>query len=243
MPQIRAPYRHTPEYYRRRRAQARAEAEYVCKTFHFGLGGDLATATAELVVGGAWILIRSICQLGIHALQSHQAKQRRAAMTRQMAKVHLPTPDALEARWHRTRRKSLKEALRLGAMLMLIADTTSNAIKLDQNGKLVGRGTGLKGWLKAYCPTIPYSTATRYKRLAEQLLLLLSLKGEGAGAAMAWVLPEEGHTCPLARKQRKTASEIAKVRACVDKLLEFHPSQRSLGKVLRRELECSGQIS
>ena len=242
MPQIRAPYRHTPEYYRRRRAQARAEAEYVCKTFHFGLGGDLATATAELVVGGAWILIRSICQLGIHALQSHQAKQRRAAMTRQMAKIHLPTPDALEARWHRTRRKSLKEALRLGAMLMLIADTTSNTIQLDQNGKLVGRGTGLKGWLKAYCPTIPYSTATRYKRLAEQLLLLLSIRGEGAGAAMAWVLPEDALAQPVPRNRHGEAAAIAKVRACVGKLLEFHPSQRSLGKVLRRELRHAGKI-
>ncbi|MBQ9344062.1 MAG: hypothetical protein IJT88_02470, partial [Kiritimatiellae bacterium] len=241
-PQIRAPYRHTPEYYRRRRAQARAEAEYVCKTFHFGLGGDLATATAELVVGGAWILIRSICQLGIHALQSHQAKQRRAAMTRQMAKIHLPTPDALEARWHRTRRKSLKEALRLGAMLMLIADTTSNTIQLDQNGKLVGRGTGLKGWLKAYCPTIPYSTATRYKRLAEQLLLLLSIRGEGAGAAMAWVLPEDALAQPVPRNRHGEAAAIAKVRACVGKLLEFHPSQRSLGKVLRRELRHAGKI-
>ena len=242
MPQIRAPYRHTPEYYRRRRAQARAEAEYVRKTFHFGLGGDLATATAELVVGGAWILIRSICQLGIHALQSHQAKQRRAAMTRQMAKIHLPTPDALEARWHRTRRKSLKEALRLGAMLMLIADTTSNTIQLDQNGKLVGRGTGLKGWLKAYCPTIPYSTATRYKRLAEQLLLLLSIRGEGAGAAMAWVLPEDALAQPVPRNRHGEAAAIAKVRACVGKLLEFHPSQRSLGKVLRRELRHAGKI-
>ncbi|MBP1588983.1 MAG: hypothetical protein ILO10_02165, partial [Kiritimatiellae bacterium] len=195
-----------------------------------------------LVVGGAWILIRSICQLGIHALQSHQAKQRRAAMTRQMAKVHLPTPDALEARWHRTRRKSLKEALRLGAMLMLIADTTSNAIKLDQNGKLVGRGTGLKGWLKAYCPTIPYSTATRYKRLAEQLLLLLSIRGEGAGAAMTWVLPEDALAQPVPRKRHGEAAAIAKVQACVGKLLEFHPSQRSLGKVLRRELRHAGKI-
>ncbi|MBQ9345319.1 MAG: hypothetical protein IJT88_08930 [Kiritimatiellae bacterium] len=235
-------YRHSATYYRHREASARAEAEFVCKTFHFGLGGDAATATAEIIVGGAWLLAGSVLLLGLNAIKAQVAKGRRAAMNRQMAAAHLPTPAALEARWHRTRRKSLKEALRLGAMLMQIADTTSNAIRLDQNGKLAGRGTGLKGWLKAYCPSIPYSTAMRYKRLAEQLLLLFSLKGEGAGAAMDWVLPGDETAPSCARSRSQTAREIAKVQACVGKLLEFHPSQRSLGKMLRRELELGGKI-
>ena len=236
---------HSPghSHSRRREALAYAEAEYFRKTFHFGLGGDLATGAAELVVGGVWMLLGTVCVLGTHLIKGQLAKARRSTMNRRMTAAALPSPEALEARWHHTQRKSLKEALHLGAMLMQIADTTSNAIRLDKNGKMAGRGGGLKGWLKTYCPSIPYSTAMRYKRLAEQLLQLLSIEGVGAGAAMDWVVPEEGKAQIQPWKPGAEAMEIAKVRACVGKLLWFHPSQRSLGKVLRRALEKAGKLS
>ena len=239
----RGPYRHSPGFYHRREALARAEAEYVCKTFHFGLGGDLATAFAELVVGGAWMLVGSIFLLGMNAIKAQTSRHRRAAMERQMAQANLPTPAALEARWHRTRRKSLQEALRLGAMLMQIADTTSTTIQLDKNGKLAGRGAGLKGWLQAYCPSIPYPTAMRYKRMAERLLMLLSIEGKGAGVAMDWVLPKASQPSPRTQIPGKAGREIAQIQACVGKLLEFHPSQRSLLALLKRALVRAGKLA
>ncbi|MBP1589294.1 MAG: hypothetical protein ILO10_03765 [Kiritimatiellae bacterium] len=239
-PLRRRTFRHSPAYCRKIEAREAAEAAYLSHLLSRGPGQDLATAVAEVIVVGAvgitWWTIRKVIGIPVGIVQSRLARRRREAMTRELAGRGIPTPEALERRWHRSKRKKLREALRLGAMLMQIADTTSHALVKGKDGLVTGRGGGLKAWLKTYCPSIPYSTATRYKRLAEQLLHFLSIQGERAGAAMEWVLPEEGgRVCGTSRSQEEC--ELDRLREVVGRLMEFYPSQRGLAKVLKRELE------
>ena len=76
------------------------------------------------------------------------------------------------------------EPLQIAGSSSDAARGTAREITIGNNGNLLtgsgwNRGTGLKGWLAAYCPEINYSTARRFLAVAEKTVAALALSGEG----------------------------------------------------------------
>lgn len=75
------------------------------------------------------------------------------------------------------------------------------------------RGTGLKGWLAAYCPEINYSTARRFLAVAEKTVAALALADEAEASPAS---PESWGEAPCASAGEGARSPFppeAKVRA------------------------------
>jgi hypothetical protein len=89
-----------------------------------------------------------------------------------------PTPDDLAAPWNAVPR-TLRDRLRLGSRLADLDPTLDHTIARTTlpSGKTVFRARpgGMKGWLADRRVAIPYSTAMRYKKLAQRLRQILSL--------------------------------------------------------------------
>ncbi len=89
-----------------------------------------------------------------------------------------PTPADLAEPWKASPR-TLRDRLRLGSRLADLDPTLDHTIARTTlpNGKTVFRARpgGMKGWLADRRVAIPYSTAMRYKKLAQRLRQILSL--------------------------------------------------------------------
>jgi len=64
---------------------------------------------------------------------------------------------------------SLEEMLKFGAMLIELDDYVDNSFKF-RGDVIVGRCSGMKGFLNEFCPQIGYKTAMRYRMLALKAL-------------------------------------------------------------------------
>ena len=89
-----------------------------------------------------------------------------------------PTPADLAAPWSASPR-TLRDRLRLGSRLADLDPTLDHTISRTTlpSGKTVFRARpgGMKGWLADRRVAIPYSTAMRYKKLAQRLRQILGL--------------------------------------------------------------------
>lgn len=217
--------RHTPAFRQRRAICECEENIFYGNTYGMGvlgLAADLACWTVAKGLQGTFRLVEK-------AVDAHLLRK----MRKKMAGLGLPTPDQLETAWQRSPRKKIKEALRLGAMLLEISSTLDASPIAAERGRVSGRRGGLKAWLAQYCPSIPYSTAIRYRKLAEQLLLLLGNQGGKPSEVMDWSLPDGPSPSALPPAE---AAAIRSVRVFVGGLLTFHPSQRRLRELLVRAL-------
>ncbi len=111
-----------------------------------------------------------------------------------------PTPDDLAAPWNAAPR-TLRDRLRLGSRLADLDPTLDHTIARATlpNGKTVFRARpgGMKGWLADRRVAIPYSTAMRYKKLAQRLRQILSLDDR---IPLEWLVDgiPAGHSLPSA---------------------------------------------
>ena len=89
-----------------------------------------------------------------------------------------PTPAELAAPWSASPR-TLRDRLRLGSRLADLDPTLDHTVSRTTlpSGKTVFRARpgGMKGWLADRRVAIPYSTAMRYKKLAQRLRQILGL--------------------------------------------------------------------
>lgn len=132
------------------------------------------------------------------AAQSHPlaaSRQPLAAHSQPLAAGALPS--AVSAQWRRAQAGML-EIVAFGALLLEVERRLA-ASGEPQRGHTSG-GSGLRGWLAANCPEIPYYTAMRHRDLAravaghvgaaeEPARLVRALEAPGPGAAPE---PEEG---------------------------------------------------
>ena len=215
------------------KAAARAFAESAFLRTHFASWG------VDLVADASWFLVRAAINAGLNAIGRQIAKANRRQMNRDMAGKGLPTPAELETAWtrHPGRKRTLTEALRLGGTLLRITTVLDASPILNDKGRMVGRRGGLKAWLAEYCPSVNYTTACRYRKLASLLLQLLDVEGDNAGAVVDYVLPDGP------RVRGPDAPDIRRTREYVGALLDFHPSQRGLRGVLRNELRKAGKMA
>ena len=80
-----------------------------------------------------------------------------------------PTGDEVREQFEKARgRGKGEEKIRLGSMLLDAEATTDSSLIRDNDGEIVGRNGGLRGWLFENCPELlpHYAALTGYRRLA-----------------------------------------------------------------------------
>ena len=87
-----------------------------------------------------------------------------------------PTRDAVLEAWNR-RKDSHEAAIRFGSILEDLECYIDNSLRRDEDGVIVGRNPGIKGWLRENLPEIldKYTTAMRYKAAAKKLKQIVEL--------------------------------------------------------------------
>ena len=80
-----------------------------------------------------------------------------------------PTGDEVREQFERARgRGKVEEKIRLGSMLLDAEATVDSSLIRDNDGEIVGRNGGLRGWIFENCPDLlpHYAALTGYRRLA-----------------------------------------------------------------------------
>jgi len=80
-----------------------------------------------------------------------------------------PTGDEVREQFEKARgRGKVEEKIRLGSMLLDAEATTDSSLIRDEDGEIVGRNAGLRGWIFENCPELlpHYAALTGYRRLA-----------------------------------------------------------------------------
>ena len=87
-----------------------------------------------------------------------------------------PTREAILDAWNR-RRDSHEAAIWLGSLLEDLECYLDNSLRRDEDGVIVGRNPGIKGWLSDNLPEVygKYTTAMRYKAAAKKLKQVVEL--------------------------------------------------------------------
>ena len=109
-------------------------------------------------------------------LHASRATRRRLSKQRKGSTRASPTPEALAAAWAKSR-KSLEWRLRLGSMLEDLEPVVDQSYIRDEDGVIVGREPGIRGWLFDHCQVVSehYKTAMGYKALAHRFRLAIGL--------------------------------------------------------------------
>ena len=94
----------------------------------------------------------------------------RRKVPRRSTTAPMPTPEEVLAAWN-ARKESKEAMIRLGGMLHDLACYVDSRLRFDEDGAVVGRNGGIRGWLKANLPgLVPrYKTLMRYKAMAVKL--------------------------------------------------------------------------
>ncbi len=111
--------------------------------------------------------------------------EERRKVKRRRTTAPMPTSEELLAAWNE--RKASREAMiRLGGMLHDLECYVDNCLRFDENGDVVGRNGGIRGWLKENLPELSpkYKTLMRYKALAVRLRQATDTKDPTPTAAL-----------------------------------------------------------
>ena len=119
-------------------------------------------------------------------------KARRRAMAAERRRVKrrttespCPTAEEVLEAWRHAR--DSKEALvRFGSMMQDLECYVDNSLRMDGRGRIVGRSSGVKGWLRERLPELAarYSSVMRYKAAAKKLRQIVGLSDPTPVAAV-----------------------------------------------------------
>lgn len=87
-----------------------------------------------------------------------------------------PTKEQILDAWI-ARRKSHEDAIRFGSLIEDLECYIDNSLRRDEDGVIVGRNPGVKGWLRENIPSLAlqYTTVMRYKAAAKKLKQITEL--------------------------------------------------------------------
>ena len=140
--------------------------------------------------------------------------ERRRALAAERRKIRArattnacPTREALLDAWNH-RRDSHEAAIRFGSMLEDLECYLDNSLRRSEDGVIIGRNPGIKGWLCDYLPEIyeKYTTAMRYKAAAKKLKQVAELADPTPAAI---VLPPAAAAREGSAKRDYGADEIS----------------------------------
>ena len=126
-----------------------------------------------------------------------------------------PTREALLDAWNH-RRDSHEAAIRFGSLLEDLECYLDNSLRRSEDGVIIGRNPGIKGWLFDNLPEIyeKYTTAMRYKAVAKKLKQVADLADPTPADV---VLPQAAAAREGRERRDYGADEIAKERGDVGK--------------------------
>ena len=165
-------------------------------------------ALAEMAVGLSvgsvlWCVLKGVA-LVLRKVQRPkyypQERLRRQALARERRRVRrrttinaAPTPEELLAQWAKVK-GAPAEMIRFGSMLCDLEAYVDNSLLRNENGEIVGRNPGIRGWLNANCQplAVRYKTVMGYKAMAEKYVLAID-EGEVGKAyrGLGWVVCED----------------------------------------------------
>ena len=145
-----------------------------------------------------------------------------------------PTPEDIEEAWGLDPR-TLCGRLRIGSRLADLEPTLDSRFlfRKSRNGSrhICARRPGMKGWMKKHVPSVKYSTAMHYKKLATRLRQLIGLD---ARIPLEWLLPDNEEALPaLPAADRKT---LDAARTKLARLLEENPKVTRLVRAVEQKL-------
>ena len=140
----------------------------------------LAETAFGLCVGTVvWCVLKGVA-LALRKVQRPkyypQERMRRQALARERRRVRrrttlnaAPTANELLAQWAKIKRNP-EEMIRFGSMLCDLEAYVDNTLLRNENGEIVGRNPGIRGWLNANCQplAVHYKTVMGYKAMAEK---------------------------------------------------------------------------
>ena len=140
----------------------------------------LAETALGLCVGTVvWCVLKGVA-LALRKVQRPkyypQERMRRQALARERRRVRqrttlnvAPTAGELLAQWAKVKRNPV-EMIRFGSMLCDLEAYVDNSLLRNENGEIVGRNPGIRGWLNANCQplAVHYKTVMGYKAMAEK---------------------------------------------------------------------------
>ena len=102
-----------------------------------------------------------------------------------------PKPADIDEIWT-IKPRTLLDRLRLGSRLLDLEPSVDNSFVFSENRQsghreIIARHSGIKGWLQDHCPTVAYTTAMAWKKLASRLKTLC---GAPANVPLEWLLPD-----------------------------------------------------
>ena len=171
---------------------------------------------------GSWVIHEISRQIRIHEKRPASPSLRGT-----------PTPKELVADW-REHPRTLAIRLRLGSRLADLDPTLDHTLLRTTlpNGKTVihARKGGMKGWLEDRRVAIPYSTAMRYKKLAQRLRQILHLDDR---IPLEWLLSgiPSGQLLPT-----DLQSVFAAAARQLAAILRENPTLAALGRHVERKL-------
>ena len=146
--------------------------------------GLLYFALAEMALGlcvgtVVWCVLKGVA-LVLRKVQRPkyypQERMRRQALASERRRIRrrttlnaAPTADELLAQWAKVKRNP-EEMIRFGSMLCDLESYVDNSLLRNENGEIVGRNPGIRGWLNANCQplAVHYKTVMGYKAMAEK---------------------------------------------------------------------------
>ena len=113
-----------------------------------------------------------------------QERARRQALAAERRKVRMrhtlsPCPTRLEILDAWTKAKDSPEALlRFGGLIEDLECYVDNSLRRDENGEIIGRRPGIKGWLQTEIPALylKYKTVMAYKAAAKRMRQVLDIR-------------------------------------------------------------------
>ena len=146
----------------------------------------------------------------------------------------VPGPGDIEDVWDLDPR-TLCDRLRIGSRLADLEPTLDSrfVFKKARNGskRICARQPGLKGWMEKHVPSVKYSTAMHYKKLATRLRQLIGLD---ARIPLEWLLPDNAEDLSALSPADREAAAAA--RAKLSRLLADHPKVTRLARAVESKL-------
>ena len=192
--------------------------------------GPYAGALDLLVAPAEWTLSAAARLVCAAAKELHRAY--RARRTDEVASaLGAPTAAEIAAAWTPAPR-SVRQALVIGAKLVDLSALHPIQTRRASDGKgVIGRTGGLKPFFAESLPSLPYSTAMRYKLLANRLRQAISIP---APIPFEWLLVD---TPPSSLTQDSSLLPlIPPLRRQVASFLAPHHTQASLSRALSQKL-------
>ncbi|MBQ3810503.1 MAG: hypothetical protein II839_06750 [Kiritimatiellae bacterium] len=143
-----------------------------------------------------------------------------------------PTTEEVYAQYEKARgRGRVEEKIRLGSMLLDAEAAVDSSLVRDENGEIVGRKAGLRGWIADNCPALMkhYAVLMGYRRLAAEFRDAHDLADPCPAALLLdeepaterKLPPKQRAALPAARRlarDRLKEPEVATVKAFAEKL-------------------------